>query len=199
MARMTALDLVTELRLHLGGETTETLSDSQLLRWLNRSYLELASNYKFSELEGSFTLTTTSGTAEYEFPATDDDSVAYNLLEILSITDDTNNQMLYPWSRWQYDRSVQGNSSSITGVSNYWFKSGVGTNGRVQITLYPTPAGTYSLKAVNRKVPTELVLTPSPTSSVLLAPWDDTMLLMAVSKGWRALGDDDKGYKAQLY
>ena len=192
---MTALDLVTELRLHLGGETTETLSDSQLLRWLNRAYLELASNYNFSELDTSVTLTVNAGDSEPEI------NTATNILEILSITDTTNKQLLYPWSRWQYDKSVQGNAANITGVASYWFKSGVDTaTGYTQLTLYPTPAASTIMTVVYRKVPAELVLTPlaDVTSSVLLPQWDDTMLLMAVSKGWRALGDDDKGYKAQL-
>ena len=187
---MTALDFVTELRLHLGGETSETLSDSQLLRWLNRSYLELASNYKFSELEA---------TANETFTGSGDSiSTQTDVLEIISITDVSNNQLLYPWSRWQYDRATQGNQASITGVPHYWFKSGQTSAGIVSITVYPTPASATFVAIVYRQVPEELVLEPTPTSSVLLAPWDDTMLLMAVSKGWRALGDDDKGYKAQL-
>lgn len=192
MARMTALDLVTELRLSLGGETEETLSNTQLLRWINRAYLELASNYNFSELETSTTFTAPASDAEPEITGVS------NILEILSITNNTNKFMLYAWDRNKYDQSVQGNSSTITGPPVYWFKSGQDADGLVSITLYPTPAANTSLTVVYRQLPTELVLSPSPTSSVLLQPWDEVMLLMAISKGWRALGDDDKSYKAQL-
>ena len=101
MARMTAQDIVDEVRLHLGGETSETLSDNQILRWVNRAYIDLASAYKFDELEDSTSITTSSGTAEYE--ASDSD-----ILAIVSVTDDTNDFTLKPWNRRQYDLAVQG-------------------------------------------------------------------------------------------
>ena len=194
MARMTAQDIVTEVRLHLGGETTETISDNQILRWVNRTYVDLASAYEFNELETSTTLTANAADAEPEIPVTD-------VLDIISITDTTNKQLLYPWSRWQYDRAVQGNSATITGQPVYWFESGYATVDDVDypsITFYPTPSVLTEFNVVYRKVPTELVLTPSPTSSVLSPPWDEVLILLAVSRGWRALGDDDKSYKAKL-
>ena len=199
MARMTALDMVTEVRLHLGGETEETLSDNQILRWINRAYLDCASSYKFDELEASTSITTTSGTAEYPIPTTG----ATDMLTIMSITDDTNNLTLQPWSRRQYDRAVQGSAASITGPPVFWFKSGVGDNEDTpaktvgQFTFYPTPAGTYTINVIYRQKPTELVLTPSATSCSLLEPWDEVLILRAVRKGWMALGDDDKAYRAK--
>jgi hypothetical protein len=198
MARMTAQDIVTEVRLHLGGETDETVSDNQILRWINRSYIELASTYGFEELETSTSVTTVSGTAEYAVPSTGQTDI----LVIHSIIDDTNNNLLRPWSRYQYDMATQGDSSNVTGQPIFWFFSGVGTNTNSytvrQITLYPTPDGAYTLNVVYRKKPAELVLTPSATSSILLEPFDDTLVLKAVSRGWRALGDDDKSYKAVM-
>ena len=191
MARMTAQDIVDEVRLTLGGETTETLSDNQILRWVNRSYIDLASAYPFNELEESTTLTTSSGTAEYETTVSD-------MFEVVSLIDDTNNVQMYPWQRWQYDRATQGDSTNVTGTPVYWFISGVGSNNRRNFTLYPTPAGTYTINIVYQKKPTELVLTPSATTSVLLECWDEVIILLAVSRGWRALGDDDKSYKAKL-
>jgi len=191
VARMTAQDIVSEVRLHLGGETNETLSDNQILRWVNRSYIDLASAYKFDELEDSTSITTSSGTAEYE--ASDAD-----ILSIVSVTDDTNDLTLQPWNRRQYDLAVQGSASTVTGQPVFWFISGVGSNSRRQFTFYPTPAGTYTINVVYRKKPTELVLTPSATSSVLLEPWDEVLVLLAVSRGWRALGDEEKSYKAKL-
>ncbi len=190
MARMTAQDMVTEARLHLGGETTETLSNNQILRWINRAYIDCASTYKFDELEASTSITTSSGTAEYEASAAD-------ILTIIKVTDDTNNLTLVPWNRRMYELATQGNVSSITGVPTHWFISGVGSNSRRQFTFYPTPAGTYTINVYYRKKPTELVLTPAATSCVLPEPWDEVILLRAVAKGWRALGDDDRSYRAK--
>lgn len=190
MARMTAQDMVTEVRLHLGGETEETLPDNQILRWINRAMIDCASSYKFDELEASTSITTTSGTAEYEL--SDDD-----VLSILAVTDDTNNYSMGAWSRRQYEAATQGSAASIAGPPTFWFISGVGANKRRQFTFYPVPAGTYTINVFYRQKPTELVLSPSATSSSLLEPWDEVLILRAVSKGWRALGDDDKSYKAK--
>lgn len=190
MARMSSLDIVTEVRLMLGGETTETLSDTQILRWVNRAYIDLASSYDFNELETSTTLTVSAADAEPELTVTD-------VLDIISVTDTTNKNLLYPWSRWQYDKATQGNASTITGNPIYWFESG-STGGYPSITLYPTPAASTALSIVYRQVPTELVLTPSATSSALSPPWDEVLILLAASRGWRALGDDDKSYKLKL-
>jgi len=198
MARMSALDFVTEIRLHLGGETSETISDNQILRWLNRSYIELASLYNFEELDTSTSITTADGTAEYAVPSTG----AADILKVGSVIDTTNKFTLRPWSGDQYDDASQGDAANITGQPVFWYWSGVGANNDSytvrQMTLWPTPDGAYTITVSYRKKPTELVLTPSPTSSILLEPFDDTLVLKAVSKGWRALGDDDKSYKAAL-
>ena len=196
MARMSAQDIVTEVRLHLGGETTETLSDNQILRWVNRAYIDLSSAYEFNELEATTPITTSSGTAEYT-------STVADMLNVTSLIDDTNNIQLYPWNRWQYDRSTQGSASTITGTPIYWFISGSSydSDDNVhyrQFTFYPTPAGTYTINIIYQKKPTELVLTPSATPSALPEPWDEVLVLLAVCRGWRALGDDDKSYKAKL-
>lgn len=198
MARMTASDMVDEVRLHLGGETTETISDNQILRWINRAYADLASAYPFTELETSTTITTSSGTAEYACPSTGAD----NILEVLSMVDSTNNVLMYPWNRWQYDMATQGSTTNTTGTPTFWFESGVGSNSQSytvkQYTLFPTPAGTYTVTVTYKMKPTELVLTPAATSSVLREPWDKVLVLLAVESGWRAIGDDDKSYKAKL-
>ena len=200
MARMTASDMVDEIRLSLGGETTETISDNQILRWINRAYTTLAAAYDFTELETPATITTSSGTAEYPCPSDSADDI----LRVISMTDATNGATLYPWSRWQYDLATQGSTSNTTGTPVYWFESGVGDNDEVtpqtvkQFTFFPTPAGTYTITVVYKKKPTELVLTPSPTSAVLREPWDHVIILLAIESGWRALGDTDKAYKAKL-
>ena len=94
---MTALDMVTEARLALGGETTETISNNMLLRWLNRAYMNIASVYSPRELESSFSFTTTSGTAEYAAPTTGADDT----LSIISFIDDTNKTALEAIEAWE--------------------------------------------------------------------------------------------------
>ena len=124
MARLTASDMVDIVRDSLGGETSETLSDTRILRFINQSYLELASQYQFDQLGTSTSVTTTSGTTTYELSVS-------NVLNITKVVDDTNDTMLYTMNEEQYHRFVQG--SSVTGTPSYWFIDGVGSNNRYNI------------------------------------------------------------------
>jgi len=89
----------------------------------------------------------------------------------------------------QYRKFTQGNASSGTPV--YWFVDGVGSNSRYNITLWPTPAGTYTINVYYVQSPDELVTSPAATSPVIPEPWDDSIIHRATSRGWRMLGDLD--------
>ena len=180
MARLTASDMVDMVRDSLGGETSETLSDTRILRFINQSYLELASQYQFDQLSASTTITTVSGTDTYELSVSD-------VLSITKVVDDTNNCTLYTMNEEQYHRYVQG--ASVTGTPVYWYVDGVGSNSRYNLTFYPTPNGAYTLYVYYTKSPTELVTSPSATSPVIPQPWDDSIIYRAVARGWMMLGD----------
>ncbi len=180
MARLTASDMVDMVRDSLGGETTETLSDTRVLRFINQSYLELASRYQFDQLSTSTTITTVAATTTYELTVSD-------VIHITALEDDTNNLKLETMSEDQYHDYVSGGTTS--GTPNYWFIDGVGTNSRYNLTLFPTPAGAYTINVYYTQAPTELVTTPAATSPVIPQPWDDSILHRAVSRGWRMLGD----------
>ena len=180
MARLTASDMIDMVRDCLGGETTETISDTRILRYINQSYLELASRYHFDQLSTSSTITTASGTAAYELTVS-------NVLKINDLEDDTNNLKLYPMNEDQYRKFTQGGTTSGTPV--YWFIDGVGSNDRYNIALYPTPAGTYTINVYYTQAPDELVTSPAATSAVIPETWDDSIIHRAVSRGWGMLGD----------
>ena len=180
MSRLTASDMIDMVRDSLGGETSETLSDTRILRFINQSYLELASQYQFPQLSTSTTITTVSGTTSYELSVS-------NVLTFTDLVDDTNNLKMYPMAEWQYHKFTQGGTTSGTPI--YWFVDGVGSNNRYQLTMYPTPAGTYTIYVYYTQSPDELVTSPTATSAVIPEPWDDSIIHRAVSRGWRMLGD----------
>ena len=182
MARLTAQDMVEMVRDSLGGETSETISDTRVLRYINQSYLEICSQYGFDQLDTDTTVTTVSGTAEYELSVSD-------VMEINNVVDDTNNLTLYPMSEDQYHRFTQGNAQS--GVPIYWYIDGVGSNNRWNMKFWPTPNGAYTINVYYKKKPTELVLTPAATSAVTPEQWDDSIIYRAVSRGWMMLGEPD--------
>jgi len=190
MARLTAQDMVEMIRDNCGGETSETLSDTRLLRFINQAYLEICSKYRFDQLSTSETVSTTSGTANYELAGT-------NIMYIDRIVDDTNNVPVRPISKGMYYDWTNGNISSTTGTPVYWFMNGVGSNGRYQLTFYPTPDGTYSVIVYYKQEPTALVLSPAATSVTVPEPWDDVVVHKATQRAWRMLGDMDMSYKWQ--
>ena len=180
MARLTASDMIDMVRDCLGGETTETISNTRILRYINQAYLEIASRYQFDQLSTSSTITTEDEEETYELSVS-------NVMKINDLVDDTNNLKLYPMNEDQYRKFVQGGTTSGTPV--YWFIDGVGDNSRYNITLYPTPAGEYTVYVYYTQSPDELVTSPAATSPVIPEPWDDSIIHRAVSRGWRMLGD----------
>ena len=182
MARLTAQDMVEMVRDYCGGETSETLSDIRLLRFLNQAYMTVCSRYKFNQLSTSETVTTASGTADYELANSDH-------LYIDNVIDDTSNIPVREISKNQYYEWTTGNISTTTGTPVYWFLNGVGSNGRYQMTFYPTPNATLSVIVYYTMEPTELVLSPAATSMIIPEPWDDVVVHHATERGWRMLGD----------
>ena len=190
MARMTLTDMIEIVRLGLGGETSETVSDTMLTRFINQSYMEVCASYAIPELEDSVTITTASGTAEYELGSPS----GGDTLVVDHVVDSTNGLALKRINRRQYNDFTQG-TSTVSGTPVYWFVSGVGSNNRKNITLYPEPIGVYSVVTYVRLRPDELVTTPTPTSPILPEPWDDSIVQRAISRGWKLLGDPDLGGK----
>ena len=111
MARLTASDMVDIVRDSLGGETSETLSDARILRYINQSYLELCSSYGFDQLQKSDTFTTTSGTVDYELSFDD-------IIEIHALIDETNKFTLWTMNEFEYNEYTQGNAQS--GSPSHW-------------------------------------------------------------------------------
>lgn len=181
MARLTASDFVAMARQALGGVDSGLISDARILRLINMAQIEIAQLYTPSELETSTTISAVSGTAEYETTATD-------ILKVLTVVDSTNYMELKEADRSWYDRATQGNPES--GTPSRWFESGVGSNSRKQFTFWPTPDGSYTITITYTKMPTEVVTSPTATSSILNQAWDDTIFHLAVARGWMWLGQD---------
>lgn len=183
MARLAADEMIDIVRDMLGGETSETMSATRILRLINQAYLELCSATPFDQLRTSTTITTSSGTATYELST---DAV----LEIDDITDDTTNILLYTTSEHKYNQWTQGNT--VSGTPIYWFINGVGSNGRWNVTFFPTPNATLTMTVSYTKKPTELTTSPAATSTVIPEAWDNSIIYRAAARGWAELGDPQR-------
>jgi hypothetical protein len=185
MARLTASGMVDMVRDYCAGETTETLNDTRLLRFLNQAYLYYAGKYPFPQLLEDTTVTTVSGTQENELSVSD-------VREISTITDQTNNVPMYEIDEKQYDQFTVGDQSNITGNPVYYFIDGVGSNGRWNLRWYPTPDGAYTIAIKYYENPPELVTSPTATSPIIPDVWDDVIMHLAASRGWMLLGNREK-------
>jgi len=190
MARRTATDFINEVRDNAGGETSETLSDARILRWVNEEYKTLCAKYAFQQIKDAETVTTVDGTAAYELTEAD-------ILQVEDVLDTTNGVYLRPISEYQYNTYVQGVPSDCTGQPVYWFISGVGSNGRFEITFYPTPDGAYSI-SVGYYEFTEIVTSPAATSHVIPIQFDDVIVDRASSRALKQAGNHDSAYKFLL-
>lgn len=190
MARRTATDFINEVRDNAGGETSETLSDTRILRWVNEEYKTICAKYAFQQLKDAETVTTVSGTASYELTEPD-------ILQIEDVLDTTNGLYLRPISEYQYNTYVQGIPADSTGEPVYWFISGVGANGRFEITFYPTPDGAYSI-SVGYYEFVELVTSPAATSPIIPSQFDNVIINRASSRALQQAGNHDSSYKFLL-
>jgi len=190
MARRTATDFINEVRDNAGGETSETLSDTRILRMVNEEYKIMCAKWAFPQLKDAETVTTVSGTVAYELTEAD-------ILQVEDVLDTTNGLYLLPISEYQYNTYTQGVPADTTGNPVYWFISGVGANGRFEITFYPTPDGAYSI-SVGYYEFTELVTSPSATSPIIPIQFDNVIVNRASAQALRMVGNHDAAYRFLL-
>lgn len=186
MSRLEGSEMANMVRDMLGGENEETISENRIKRWLNQAYLEVCSAIKPQALSSSETITTTSGTAEYTFSSD-------NVLTIDDCVDETNHQPVIPINENQYNQYALGGTSS--GNPYYYYQSGADPFGKIKVTFYPTPNGTYSIVFNITAKPAEIStdVTTSTTWTVIPETWDDSIIYRAASRGWYSLGDVNMG------
>jgi len=175
MARMTASDLVTFVRKGMGNPTTDEWTDTEILRFINLAQVRIAETHKPPEVISSTTITTTSGTYDYELTATD-------VIEITDVRNSTDGLRMKKGCLDDWLRDEQ-NSSISTGTVQRYIEFGIGANSRPNLRLWQCPDGTKTITVYYIKKPTELVTSPAATSSILREQWDEYILKAAVEIG----------------
>ncbi len=169
--------LVTELRVHLGLETTDTdeLSkvDAELL--LNRSFWELMNKFKFRETEQSIEFTIDEDENFIDLPA------LFESIRTLSILNsDTNKWTPLVRADIKEFEKVANDDTSAKGAPENYFREGVG------IRLYSSAGGgpdkTYTLRIKHRVTLADL----ADLNTTLVFPdvWHELVLFGGL---WRAL------------
>ena len=168
-------ELRTELRVHIGLETTDTaeLSNDDADLLLNRAFWELLNKFNFREEEQSSTFTTIKGTEFYSLPA------LFESVRNIAIQDIDNAETWFPLDRLslnEYTKNLDDATASESIPTTYFRED----NG---IRLQPIPdKATYVIKVKYRITLADL----KETNKTLVIPevWHELILYGAL---WRAL------------
>lgn len=145
MARLSSLDKIGLVRSGMGDPATGDVPNSELAQFLWLAEMDIACDKDFPELRETEDLTTESGTADYEMTAED-------ILMILKPANDLTSGLPLTRMDDEWDREVGiylGDGSPF-----YYFEQGVGTNGRKNIRLRPTPTDVRTIRIPYVKIPT---------------------------------------------
>jgi len=175
MARMTALDITSFIRKGMGNPTTGEWDDDLILRLANMAQDKICSTHHPETVEVSTDLSVTlAGGATYEIGVDD----CMYIKEIYNLTDGFR---MKPDSRNNQERSRPLNTRY--GNPYRWTETGRGANDQKRIELDCTPNAAKTLRIWYNKMPDELALIPTPTSSELSQEWDEVIIHKAIELG----------------
>ena len=177
MARMTATDLVNFTRKRIGNPSTDEWPDASILRWVNMAQERLAAEYMPETLETSVDISAVSGTATYDL-----ETVEGTILKINCAKNVTDGGDVKPTNRQDYNHDTQGITVPTGHVYRY-LESGIDATKFKQVTLQNTPASSQTIRFWYTKTPTELVLSPTATTSDLPRRFDESILDIAAEIG----------------
>jgi len=107
--------------------------------FVNDAKTQVENAHDWSTLRTTVVVTTSSGTSEYSL------TNAGERVKIYSVINDTSNFFVtYQTPTWV--NNAVYNAGSTSGAPAYYTYSGVDSSDDTQVTLYPTPDGTYSLR-----------------------------------------------------
>ena len=169
-----------DLRTHLGMDDTD-LPDAEADRMLNRSWWAVSSQLRFDEKDAVHSFLTVAGTSTYSVP-TD-----YEALQkvILQYPGDAEWEPLTKIADWNMF-SLSANTQDTERPTHYSIRAG-------QLVLWPTPDDEYSVALKYLKTLDDI------QSSGPEAPqeWHEVVLWGAISRGFFARGDWNRGTAAQ--
>lgn len=179
---LSSSQLITDLRNSTGLDSTD-LPDASALRFLNRSWWEVCSKFKFREKETQTTLTTVAGTRDVNVPA---DMFATRIAVI--INDELEHIQLDQIDEQTYENLYDSDSENEN-IPTMYFRYGS------IIRLYPTPDDAYSLVVYYWKNLTDLAVLNDPS---IPQSWHEIVLFGAIWRAKAELGDLDSKASFQM-
>lgn len=168
-----------DLRDHLGKNSTN-LPDVEADRLLNRTWWALSSQLRFAERDAVDTFTTVAGTESYALPT---DSEAIQRVTIQHI-DSTDWDALIKVDDWNMFAKKEDEEEAYP---THYSRRGA------EFILWPNPDNAYDVRVKYLRTLADI------QASGPEAPqeWHEVILWGAIARGFFALGDWDRGSKAQ--
>lgn len=143
----TWLSLVNELQKRLresqSASVTSTVYSTLLGALVNQAKREVEDAWDWHALRTILAFNTSNGTSSYDITGSTERSRFWTPTR--EIYDDTNDRILTPAPDWLIDQRAYIGTTQSGAPTNYRIR-GISSAGLLQITLYPTPTGTYSMK-----------------------------------------------------
>lgn len=143
----TWLSIVNDLQVRLreaqtAAVTTNTYS-TLLGSFVNQAKRDVEAAWDWHCLRSVLSFSTVNGTASYDITGSNERSRFFSPTR--EIYDDTNDSILLPAPDWFIDQMTYLGTTQ-TGDPNYYRIRGISSAGLLQITLYPTPGGAYTMR-----------------------------------------------------
>jgi len=140
---MTYLQLINKVLIRLRepqvSSVHETPYSSLVGEFVNDAKQMVEDAWDWSALRNTLTLTTSSGTFNYNLTGSG------NRIEILDVVNDTSNGfMKYETQHWFNNTFL--NNDPISGSPTYYTFNGVDSNGDTAVDIYPIPDGVYDIR-----------------------------------------------------
>ncbi|HKZ42684.1 MAG TPA: hypothetical protein VJ044_17095, partial [Candidatus Hodarchaeales archaeon] len=135
-------DIEARLREDQSSTVTSTNYSTMLGALVNQAKSNVEDSWDWHCLRTVLSFTTSNGTATYTITSSTERSRFFSPSR--EIYDDTNDGILIPAPDWYIDRYTYIGSSQ-SGAPIYYRIRGI-SSGELQITLYPTPTGTYTMR-----------------------------------------------------
>jgi len=143
----TWLSLTNDLQERLREDETAAVSTNTysalLSQFVNQAKREIEDAHDWSSLKTVLTVTTSASTATYTITGSNERSRVYTKNKV--IYDSTNKSKLIPITAEYLHTNTYLVNSVQEAPPQYYIMSGI-SSGELQITFYPTPAGTYTIK-----------------------------------------------------
>jgi hypothetical protein len=136
-------DLQKRLRESQSASVTSTVYSTLLGALINQAKREIEDAWDWHALRTVLSFSTANGTSSYDVTGSTERSRFWTPTR--EIYDDTNDCILTPAPDWFIDQQAYIGSVQ-SGAPVYYRVRGISAAGLLQMTLYPTPTGTYSMK-----------------------------------------------------